>query len=199
MEWIRLIWLRIGSSGGLLWTWYWTFGFHKMLGSSCVAAQLAAPQEGLSSVSKQASYVLQNEKSKHWYVEMFSPNINLEPTNGFSQHVIYTSHRRRAPSFVRLLISYQEYHFGDWHNETGASVLPLHAELYRVFRAEVHWTLTHTDHKDTGQSTTEASITLDGVTLTDSLLRWSPNEFFSLCREIPVSADKMFWTSNKPA
>jgi hypothetical protein len=41
------IWLRIGTSGGLLWTRYWAFGFHKMLGSSW-----AAPQEGLSSVSK---------------------------------------------------------------------------------------------------------------------------------------------------
>jgi predicted nucleotidyltransferase len=28
------------------------FGFHKMLGSSCVAAQLASCQEGLSSMSK---------------------------------------------------------------------------------------------------------------------------------------------------
>jgi hypothetical protein len=44
MVWIGLIWLRIGTSG--------TFGFHKMLGSSGVAAQLMAPQEGLSSVSK---------------------------------------------------------------------------------------------------------------------------------------------------
>jgi hypothetical protein len=45
--------------------------------------------------------------------------------------------------------------------------------------------------KDTEQSTKEASVTLDGVTLTD--LRPS------VCREIPMSADKMFWTSNKPA
>jgi hypothetical protein len=22
-------WLRVWSSGGLLWAWYWTFGFHK--------------------------------------------------------------------------------------------------------------------------------------------------------------------------
>jgi hypothetical protein len=29
------------------------------------------------------------------------------------------------------------------------------------------WTLTHTRHKDTEQSTIETSITLDGVTLTD--------------------------------
>jgi hypothetical protein len=44
------IWLRIGTSGGLLWTRRWTFGFHKMLGSSWVAAQLAASQDGLSSM-----------------------------------------------------------------------------------------------------------------------------------------------------
>jgi hypothetical protein len=56
MEWIELIWLMIGTSGGLLWTRYWTFGLHKMLVGSRGAAQLAAPQEGLSSVSKY-SYV----------------------------------------------------------------------------------------------------------------------------------------------
>jgi hypothetical protein len=53
MEWTGLIWLRIGTSGGFLWIRYWTFGFHEILGSSWGAAQLAAPQEGLSSVSKQ--------------------------------------------------------------------------------------------------------------------------------------------------
>jgi hypothetical protein len=42
--------------------------------------------------------------------------------------------------------------------------------MYRVFSAQANWTLTHTSHKDTEQSTVEASITLDGVTLTDSLL-----------------------------
>jgi hypothetical protein len=49
LVWIGLIWLRIGTSGGLLWTPSWTFGFHKMLGSSWVAAQWAASQEWLSS------------------------------------------------------------------------------------------------------------------------------------------------------
>jgi hypothetical protein len=33
------------------------------------------------------------------------------------------------------------------------------------------WTLTETSHKDTEQSIMEASITLDGVTLSDSLIR----------------------------
>jgi hypothetical protein len=57
MVWTGFIWLRIGTIGGLLWTRWWTFGFHKMLGSSWVAAKLAASQEGLSSVSK---YPIQN-------------------------------------------------------------------------------------------------------------------------------------------
>jgi hypothetical protein len=54
-----------------------------------------------------------------------------------------------------------------------------------VFPEQADWTLTHTTHKHTEQSTIEASIRLDGVTLTDSLIRWSPNEWPSVCREIP--------------
>jgi hypothetical protein len=71
-------------------------------------------------------------------------------------------------------------------------------DLYWVFRAQADWTLTHMSHKDTERSTIESSITLDGVTRTDSLPRWSPNEWPSLSREI-LSADKMLWTSNKLA
>jgi hypothetical protein len=52
MVWIGLIWFRVGTSVGLLWTRKWTFGFHKMLGSSWVAAQLAVFEEELSSVSE---------------------------------------------------------------------------------------------------------------------------------------------------
>jgi hypothetical protein len=55
--------------------------------------------------------------------------------------------------------------------------------IYRVFRAQAGWTLTHTSH--TEESTTEASITLDGITLTDSLIRWSTNEWPFVFREIP--------------
>jgi hypothetical protein len=51
MAWIGLMWLRIGTSEVLLWTRWRIFGFNKMLGSSWVAAQLAASQGGLSSVS----------------------------------------------------------------------------------------------------------------------------------------------------
>jgi hypothetical protein len=71
--------------------------------------------------------------------------------------------------------------------------------IYRVFRAQADLTVTHTSHNDTEQSTIKASITVDGVTLTDSVIRWPPNEWPSVCREIPVSADKMFWASNKLA
>jgi hypothetical protein len=43
--------------------------------------------------------------------------------------------------------------------------------LISVFSAQADWTLTHASHKDTEQSTIEASITLDGVTQTDSVIR----------------------------
>jgi hypothetical protein len=55
MLWTGLIWLRIGTDGGLLWTRYLNFGYHKMLVSSWVDAQMAASQERLSS-TKFVSY-----------------------------------------------------------------------------------------------------------------------------------------------
>jgi hypothetical protein len=42
--------------------------------------------------------------------------------------------------------------------------------MYRVFSAQADWTLIHTCHKDTEQSSTGASVTLDGVRLTDPLI-----------------------------
>jgi hypothetical protein len=52
-DWIDLAQDRDG--GGLMWTRWWTSGFRKMLGSCRAAAQLAASQEGLSSMSKWVS------------------------------------------------------------------------------------------------------------------------------------------------
>jgi hypothetical protein len=52
VSWQNLLLSLDGKSIGLLWTRWWTFGFHNMLGSSWVAARLAASQEGLSSVNK---------------------------------------------------------------------------------------------------------------------------------------------------
>jgi hypothetical protein len=45
-----LIWLRTETSGGLLWTWYWTLGFHKMRKISWLTEQPAVLQEWFSSV-----------------------------------------------------------------------------------------------------------------------------------------------------
>jgi hypothetical protein len=38
--WTGLIWLRIGTDGGLLSVWYCTFGFHIKLGISLLADDL---------------------------------------------------------------------------------------------------------------------------------------------------------------
>jgi hypothetical protein len=45
-----LIWLRIGTGGGLLCIRWWTFGFHQMRGISWVAEDILASQEGLCSM-----------------------------------------------------------------------------------------------------------------------------------------------------
>jgi hypothetical protein len=45
------IWLWIGSSGALLWTRRWTFGFHKRWMNFWLAERLSASQEGLYSIN----------------------------------------------------------------------------------------------------------------------------------------------------
>jgi hypothetical protein len=69
------------------------------------------------------------------------------------------------------------------------------AQNYWAFSAQADWTLTHTE-----QSTIEASITFwlrnrDWLTA-QVITEWMT---FSLPGDTTVSADKMFWTSNKPA
>jgi hypothetical protein len=49
--WNGFVWLRIGTSGGLLWTQKWTFRFHKRRGISWLAEWLLASQ-GLCSMSQ---------------------------------------------------------------------------------------------------------------------------------------------------
>jgi hypothetical protein len=68
----------------------------------------------------------------------------------------------RTPNFEYLIWSHW---FIQFHPQN------LHATLIRriyiwVFRAQADWTLIHTSHKAPSQSTIEAPITLDGVTLT---------------------------------
>jgi hypothetical protein len=48
--WTGFIWLRIWTSGELLWTRQWTFGFHKLLETSWQAKQLLVYPEGSCSI-----------------------------------------------------------------------------------------------------------------------------------------------------
>jgi hypothetical protein len=60
-----------------------------------------------------------------------------------------------------------QYHvFAAWQRAGLVLFVFVERTLYRVFSAQADWTLTHTSHKDTEQSTMEAFITLDGVKLT---------------------------------
>jgi hypothetical protein len=43
--WTGCIWLRIGTTGGLLWTWSWTFSSHKRREISWLTQWLSLPQE----------------------------------------------------------------------------------------------------------------------------------------------------------
>jgi hypothetical protein len=73
-----------------------------------------------------------------------------------------------------------------------ASLTEVHFQInvYRVFRSRADWTLTHTSHKDTEQSTTQVSITPDGVTMTDSLIRSSP--FVALTTAVYLSTNSTY-------
>jgi hypothetical protein len=71
---IGSIWLRIGTDGGIMWRRWWTSGFHKMLGSSRVAAQLATSQEGLSSMSEWVSDKAFRAHSLH-NLQIFLPGV----------------------------------------------------------------------------------------------------------------------------
>jgi hypothetical protein len=48
--WTGFIWFGMGTSGRLLWTQQWTFGFHKRRWISWVAEWLLTFQEGLCSM-----------------------------------------------------------------------------------------------------------------------------------------------------
>jgi hypothetical protein len=50
--WTGSVWLRTGTSGGFLWTRWWTFDFLKNAGNIPSGCTLGSFLEGLSSVSK---------------------------------------------------------------------------------------------------------------------------------------------------
>jgi hypothetical protein len=83
-------------------------------------------------------------------------------------HLIWQNHLKYDPLFCSFCINLIWFLFvycllpgqGSYHYEsTGVC-------------AQAEWTLTHTSHKATEQSTIEATMTLDGVTRTDSLIRY---------------------------
>jgi hypothetical protein len=82
MVWTESIWLRTGTSGGLLWTIYWTFGSHKMLGSSWVATQLAASQEEFGSISEWSD--MDRKIILKWILNLYCENDLVSLTLGNS-------------------------------------------------------------------------------------------------------------------
>jgi hypothetical protein len=71
--------------------------------------------------------------------------------------------------------------------------------MYRVFKAQADWTLTHTIYKNRTEHKRSFYNTRWRNTdwLTDQVItEWIT---FILTGDTAVSADKMFWTSNKPA
>jgi hypothetical protein len=64
--WTGLLWLRIGTGGELLWTRWWTFGFHKMLGIYRVGTQLVASRMVLSSTELVTSVSTYESQSTRW-------------------------------------------------------------------------------------------------------------------------------------
>jgi hypothetical protein len=85
------IWLRVRTSGGLLWMRWWTFGFHKMRGISWVAQDVLASQEGLCSmewVSQLVSYISSTPiaiSSKNETTNSMSvrPSISMQQLNSW--------------------------------------------------------------------------------------------------------------------
>lgn len=61
--WSGLVWLRRGSSGGLLWTWEWTFGFYKMRTVGWIAEELQFSQEGVCSF--ELEYTVSRSRRHH--------------------------------------------------------------------------------------------------------------------------------------
>jgi hypothetical protein len=68
------------------------------------------------------------------------------------------SSRTKSPSATHWGITSQSL-----RNESANHAL----EIHQVSKVQTDWTLTRTSHKDTEQRTMEASITLNGITLTD--------------------------------
>jgi hypothetical protein len=94
--WILFIWLRIGTIGGLLWTRWWTFGFHKMLGNFLSSCKIGG-------FSRRAQL-------HEWVSLCFKTSISSFLNENFKSHVFETTsfsesatenHTRRTRDWTR--------------------------------------------------------------------------------------------------
>ena len=65
--WTGWIWLRIGTSVGLLWMQWWTFRYHQMQGIPRLAVELLASQ-GLCSMELGPYYCTDLHQFGHWHI-----------------------------------------------------------------------------------------------------------------------------------
>jgi hypothetical protein len=108
MVWTGSNWLRIETSGGLLWTRWWTFGFHNIFGSSWVSPHVAASEEGLSSMKLVNQLVtvcifssLSTEQNTRW---IWSTQLNVIRVLTASVTVHHPSDRPLPPRRVSVII-----------------------------------------------------------------------------------------------
>jgi hypothetical protein len=72
--WTGFIWLRIGTSGGILWTRWWKFGLHKRRGISWLAKWLLVSLEGLCSMELVSYLVIWTRNAKNvFYTYIMTP------------------------------------------------------------------------------------------------------------------------------
>jgi hypothetical protein len=126
-----------------MWTRWWTSGFHKMLGSSRVAAQLEASQEGLCSMSEWVIDI------RHLYVKLVNNNntvyiktkwLSVEFSMGMNGH--YTSLRS---NYLHCLVFMQDYWLSCRRTEVCYALpqLPVVWHTDQVLWGSSNWFTTH--------------------------------------------------------
>jgi hypothetical protein len=64
--WTGLIWLRIGTSGGLLWRRWWTLGFHKIRGIFWLTEEQLPSKKECTALSYRQIYLPLRFKRLNW-------------------------------------------------------------------------------------------------------------------------------------
>jgi len=71
-----------GTGVGLLWMWWWTFGFHKSHGISCLSEDLLCSLEGLCSIEVIGQFVISSVCVRVW--QRFTQPMNYVESYGFT-------------------------------------------------------------------------------------------------------------------